>query len=37
MTKYVITNEGLAEMRRQPDHTAEQVSQVVLGLSLIHI
>ena len=34
MSKYVIANEGVAEMRRQPDHAAEQVSQVVLGTPL---
>ncbi len=34
MIKHVIANEGVAEMRRQPDHAAEQVSQVVLGTPL---
>ena len=31
----VIVNEGVAEIRRKPDHRAEQVSQAVLGTPLV--
>ncbi|NNF07555.1 MAG: C40 family peptidase [Candidatus Eisenbacteria bacterium] len=31
MTQYAIVNEGVAEVRRKPDHAAEQVSQFILG------
>jgi hypothetical protein len=31
MKRYVVVNEGLGEIRRTPDHAAEQVSQAVLG------
>jgi len=31
MKKYAVVNEGVGEIRRGPDHAAEQGSQVVLG------
>lgn len=34
MTGYVIVNEGVGEIRAQPDHAAEQGSQAVLGTPL---
>ncbi len=34
MRDHVIVNEGVGEMRREPDHASEQISQVVLGTPL---
>lgn len=34
MQSHVVVNEGVGELRRKPDHAAEQVSQAVLGTPL---
>lgn len=34
MKRYVVVNEGVGEIRREPGHAAEQVSQAVLGTPL---
>jgi cell wall-associated NlpC family hydrolase len=34
MKGYAIVNEGVGELRKKPDHAAEQISQVILGMPL---